>query len=522
MSFTTQIGQLTGDASTNDATTIAQALENAQIDTIQKVSQLQPEMLHLMSSEVESNSNTDSDNNLVNNIVLNVTRVDSTTGYLVSKTGAVALVDGSSTSTDAYNAQSVTVSMIIKFLDRDTDCPIFTSNNLTVGGAGTNGYRIRKNAKNNIYFEYGKVAEGSSYSHHESTYKRIISDYTIEPNVWYNIIVKSNGSTTDIFINGVKTNLITTGTFSLSNFYYHDSNSRAYIGYHIDLVSGAGSSPTEYSGNFHLKNFGIYNTLLDNSNIYAIYNNANYIDLLNNYKDYTSSNDLVLYYDFTKNTLADLKGNQSNLALTNTTVESNKFDASLVDKKFITQVQDLNSVYYADSKSPVYSIENGKVQIYPAPSTTELAYITKVVPGTIDDSAETITNMPRLFHTQIIKIASYYVLLKKIGDLKTTMVSEYNDAINKAKDLIDNDATLTGSAKDAEYWLGEEDPEMLSGTLNTAGQEIQRASAVANKFSSDLQMMQNQLAIIKQLVDEGWASIFNPNTDKNISRIGAK
>ena len=204
------------------------------------------------------------------------------------------------------------------------------------------------------------------------------------------------------------------------------------------------------------------------------------------------------------------------------TVESNKFDASLVDKKFITQVQDLNSVYYADSKSPVYSIENGKVQIYPKPSATELAYITKVVPGTIDDSNETIANMPRLFHTQIIKIASYYVLLKKIGDLKTTMVSEYNDAINKAKDLIDNDATLTGSAKDAEYWLGEEDPEMLSGTLNTAGQEIQRASAVANKFSSDLQMMQNQLAIIKQLVDEGWASIFNPNTDKNISRIGAK
>jgi len=521
MGFTEQIGQLTGDASTNDATTIAQALENAQIDTIQKVSQIQPEMLHLMSSEVESNSNTDNDNNLVNNIVLNVTRVDSTTGYLVSKTGAVALVDANSSSSDAYNAQSVTVSMIIKFLDRDTDCPIFTSNNLTAGGAGTNGYRIRRNAKNNIYFEYGKVGGGFSYSYHESTYKRIISDYTIEPNVWYNIIVKSNASTTDIFINGVKTNLITTGSFPLSTFYYYDSNSRAHIGYHIDLISGAGS-PTEYAGNFNLKNFGIYNTLLDDSNIYAIYNNANYIDLLNNYKDYTSSSNLVLYYDFTKNTLADLKGNQGDLTLTNTTVESNKFDASLVDKKFITQVQDLNSVYYADSKSPVYSIENGKVQIYPKPSATELAYITKVVPGTIDDSNETIANMPRLFHTQIIKIASYYVLLKKIGDLKTTMVSEYNDAINKAKDLIDNDATLTGSAKDAEYWLGEEDPEMLSGTLNTAGQEIQRASAVANKFSSDLQMMQNQLAIIKQLVDEGWASIFNPNTDKNISRIGAK
>jgi len=521
MSFTAQIGQLTGDASTNDATTIAQALENAQIDTIQKVSQIQPEMLHLMSSEVNSNSNTASNNNLVNNIVLNVTRVDSTTGYLVSKTGAVALVDATSSSSDVYNAQSVTVSMIIRFLDRDTDCPIFTSNNLVIGGAGTNGYRIRRNAKNNIYFEYGKVGDGSSYSHHESTYKRIISDYTIEPNVWYNIIVKSNASTTDIFINGVKTNLITTGSFALTSFYYHDSNSRSHIGYHMDAINGAGS-PTEYTGNFNLKNFGIYNTLLDDSNIYAIYNNANYIDLLNNYKDYTSSGDLVLYYDFTKNTLADLKGNQSDLSLTNTTVESNKFDASLVDKKFITQVQDLNSVYYADSKSPVYSIENGKVQIYPEPSATELAYITKVVPGTIDDSSETIANMPRLFHTQIIKIASYYVLLKKIGDLKTTMVSEYNDAINKAKDLIDNDATLTGSAKDAEYWLGEEDPEMLSGTLNTAGQEIQRASAVANKFSSDLQMMQNQLAIIKQLVDEGWASIFNPNTDKNISRIGAK
>ena len=63
MSFTAQIGQLTGSASTNDATTIAQGLENAQLEVIQKVSQVQPDMLNLMSSDVTSTSNIDSDNN---------------------------------------------------------------------------------------------------------------------------------------------------------------------------------------------------------------------------------------------------------------------------------------------------------------------------------------------------------------------------------------------------------------------------------------------------------------------------
>ena len=70
MSFTAQIGQLTGSASSNDATTIAQALENATAEFIQKISQINPDLLYSMANDfaVDSNNEYDIDKN---SIILN-------------------------------------------------------------------------------------------------------------------------------------------------------------------------------------------------------------------------------------------------------------------------------------------------------------------------------------------------------------------------------------------------------------------------------------------------------------------
>lgn len=531
MGFTEQIGQLTGSVNSNDTDTIAQALENAQLETIQKVAQVQPDMLHLLSSEVVSTSNTDNDNSLVNNIVLNVNRADGTSGYLDTSPNNLSYVtvDTNATGADAYNAITSTTgasfSFWIKFLNDDKS-PIFTSSNFVGAGNSNNaGWRIVKGADRKLYLQWGTTS-GSYSDDNASYYRRVTAQNILTPEVWYHVaIITGFGNTgnTKIYINGTESDIIESGNYNFTGVSpeYNFTYSASYIGYHKKLNSG--SSPNQTYGDFHLRNFGIFQAKLSEAQAKTLYNNNVYFDLRYSNEDYTSNNDLHVYWDFTTTSLEDLTGNYTTtLTLQNDAVVTNyRYNASFIDRKYINKVKDLNSIYYADAVSPVYTINNSKVEIYPAPTTTESANITKVVPGTIDDSGETIANMPRFLHTQIVKLAAYYVLLQRLGSLRDTMLNEYNDAINKAKNLIDDATQLSTNTEDVEYWLKEEDPEMISSTLSTASQEVQRASGVMGKFTSDYQWMQNQLGIIKNMVDEGWTSIFTPKGDNDVARTGA-
>lgn len=50
------------------------------------------------------------------------------------------------------------------------------------------------------------------------------------------------------------------------------------------------------------------------------------------------------------------------------------------------------------------------------------------------------------------------------------------DALQKAQDLIDNSTALS-QGQDAEFYLEDEDPEMIAATLGIAAQEVNRALA---------------------------------------------
>lgn len=602
MSFTAQIGQITGSASTNDATTIAQGLENAQLEVIQKVSQVQPEMLHLLSSEAVSTSNDDGDNTLVNNIVLNVNRADGTSGYLDTSpaSNSYVTVDSASLSSDAYNGITSTsgasFSFWIKFLNDDTS-PIFTSSNGNTNSVSNNaGWRIVKGSDRKLYLQWGTTS-GSFSDDNASYYRRVTAQNILTSEVWYHVaIITSFGHTgnTKIYINGIECDIKETGSyvFSGTSPEYNGHYAAAYIGYHIKLNDGG--SPTTTYGDFHLRNFGIFKGKLSEAQAKTLYNNNAYFDLRNSTGDYTSSDKLHVYWDFTTTSLEDLMDNHTaTLSLQNSAVVTNyRYDASFIDRKYVNKVKDLNSLYYADAVSPVYTINKGKVEIYPAPTSTESANITKVVPGAIDDNAETIANMPRFLHNQVVRIASYYVLLKRIGDVRDSLPTDlndttvfdaiadfndsigvttslpsvggdYSDAITKAKNLIDDATQLSTDTEDAEYWLKEEDPEMLQSTLSTAAQELQRAQSVLSghsaeinkyqaeiskesaeagqalqeyqanltkkiqffttligKLNTDYQWMTAQLGIIKNMIDEGWVSIFTPNANNDVSRVG--
>jgi len=532
MSFTDQIGQLTGSSSANSGTTIAQSLENAQIDVIQKIALVQPAMLHQLSTEVATQENGHSNNALVNNIVLNVKRKDATDGYLDTSQGNDYLtVDSASTSSSPYNITSATggtFSFWVKFKEI-TEVPIFSSNAGYNNNVSNNaGWRIIKGSDNRLYIQWGRN-QGSFVDGDKSYYRRVTADNILTTDTWYHVAIRTSfGVTsggTEIYINGVLSDITETGnaTFSGASPEYNGANAKAFIGYHIKLNDGAGA--TESYGKMHLKDFGIYNSKLTALQTQSLYNNGVQFDLRKKIEGYTDTSSLYIYWDFTNEsaiTLQDIMGNYTTLLTRQNTAAFVNYDynASYIDNKYITQSEDMDSIYYADSKSPVYSIVKNKVVIYPEPTTTDTVTITKVVPGAINDSAETIADMPRFLHNQIVKIASYYVLLRRLGDLRDTFYTEYNDAITKAKSLVDDASGLTSGTEDAEYWLKEEDPEMLSSTLSTAGQEIQRASSVAGKFTTDYQWMTNQLGILKQLVDQGWESIFNKQVDKDIGRIG--
>lgn len=206
---------------------------------------------------------------------------------------------------------------------------------------------------------------------------------------------------------------------------------------------------------------------------------------------------------------------------------SRKFDgvdysATRVDVKYQGRVQDPDSIYYADPLTPVYTFKGSQMFIYPEPDSTtgQEGNITRVHAGQITDGIENIAGTPSKFYPQIIRIAAYNVLLQRLGSLRDTMYTEYNDAIDKAKNLIDDATQLSTDTEDVEYWLKEEDPEMISSTLSTASQEIQRASAVANKFTADYQQMQNQMALIKQQIDETYQSYASAPVETDIGRMG--
>ena len=283
-----------------------------------------------------------------------------------------------------------------------------------------------------------------------------------------------------------------------------------------------------------------------------------------------------------------------------------RYNATRVDIKYESQVQDIDSVYYADNLTPVYVFDGSKVQIYPEPDQTtgQSAYIIRVIPGAINDNSETIANMPSLYHPQIVRIASYNVLLQRLGSLRNSLPTDldadttvfnaisdfndsigvttslpsisndYSDAITKAKNLIDDvgniggDTNTDGSGVDiysAQKWLIEEDPEMLQSTLSTAAQELQRAQSVLSghsaeinkyqaeiskesaeagqalqeyqanltkklqsfttligKLTSDYQWMQNQLALIKQEINETYQSYSSAPVQTDIGRLGVR
>jgi len=191
---------------------------------------------------------------------------------------------------------------------------------------------------------------------------------------------------------------------------------------------------------------------------------------------------------------------------------------------------DINSIYYALPDNPVYWISNEN-SLFIAPLAIKQAkkgFKVTTVPDftgrTINDAQETITQFPINFNELVILHSAELILVERLGDFRaklptdldadTTLFdqiadvsasisytfpsSDFQDAIDKAKNLVDG-TTMGGDTENesAQYWLADEDEDMVGVTLQTASQELQRANAILGEFNAELgaQSTQKQQAL---------------------------
>mgnify|MGYP005819089449 CR=1 FL=1 len=129
---------------------------------------------------------------------------------------------------------------------------------------------------------------------------------------------------------------------------------------------------------------------------------------------------------------------------------------------------------------PVYFKRDGVIYPKPAPTTSVNGTVTYIGLPTFDEDTSThlyneLDNPMVLYASGLdaLQITRYWVNLGLIEAQGST--GEARDALNKAKNLIDNSTALS-NGNDAEFYLNEEDSEMIQSNISIAAQELKRAS----------------------------------------------
>tara|TARA_R100001443_G_scaffold21905_2_gene34117 strand:- start:1660 stop:2787 length:1128 start_codon:yes stop_codon:yes gene_type:complete len=209
-------------------------------------------------------------------------------------------------------------------------------------------------------------------------------------------------------------------------------------------------------------------------------------------------------------------------------------EARKVPKSVKDKIGDSSSIHFATSLSPAYYIEGRKIFMKPiagSGAVMQLELVQNKNGYTINDNNEKIYNadgdastqagFPPQFNELVVLHASECILMEKLSEFtnklptdldsdltmfdKITDISAQisldtslpsftaptfrnaNDALTKAQNLIDG-TTMGGDTENesVQYWLADEDEDMVQATLSTASQELQRASAILSDYNAEL------------------------------------
>lgn len=132
---------------------------------------------------------------------------------------------------------------------------------------------------------------------------------------------------------------------------------------------------------------------------------------------------------------------------------------------------DTDSLFYAHKSDPKYYVLNGNLIILPSPSATEIARVSLVTYGAIDDAAETIASFPDEWYKAVVLYAARMLL-----QLKMTKNRESTHSLS------------TELAKLTTYIDTDEDPELASAKIG----EIQ---TLLSEGAQELQTIQGQYGL---------------------------
>ena len=221
-------------------------------------------------------------------------------------------------------------------------------------------------------------------------------------------------------------------------------------------------------------------------------------------------------------------------------------EARKVPKSMQDKIGDTSSIHFATALSPAYYIEGRKIYMKPiagSGASMKLEVVQNRNGYTINDNNEVIYNadgdastqagFPPQFNELVVLHASECILMEKLSrftsklptdlDADTTVfnnvtdinlslspgvslptdisldtslpsftaptfpTSDVNDALTKAQNLIDG-TTMGGDTEpeSVQYWLNDEDEDMVQVTLATASQELQRANTILGDYNAEL------------------------------------
>ena len=190
----------------------------------------------------------------------------------------------------------------------------------------------------------------------------------------------------------------------------------------------------------------------------------------------------------------------------------------LVDPVYAHLTEDSTATnYYAVADDPAYFIRDNKVEIKPTPTASQNGFVYHIIyPTSIDVSAvSSIANFP----IECEHLLVLYIAVRQLGQYQNTMTSSWQadittaiDAVNtaldriashnwgdtgnfqngdliKVKDALDNaqnliDNNAPASSYDAYDQLQNEDLELMSGALQIASTEMNRASSHLSEWSA--------------------------------------
>jgi len=227
------------------------------------------------------------------------------------------------------------------------------------------------------------------------------------------------------------------------------------------------------------------------------------------------------------NTLANV-GNADIIKVTSTT-SSVVYPARFADQTEMTRALISGSIYEASHYDPIWGIVDRTITVLPASGSTAYGF-TRIVPDTVDASSAPNASNPSNFPVDLHYLLATYATIKVLNYIAATKshdagtyiatakdkidelfaatanhpdILDIQDALDKAQNLIDGDAGGdSGTAESAQFWLLDEDPDMVSSTVSVAAQEISRASTIMSALDKKSASLSKYTELVAALLQE--------------------